>query len=800
MSEANIVVGLDLRNALVDAKTAGPKIAQALNLQGDIDRGLTRPSGNARMALMSLTQAVQDASVVNLDFGSIMRATANNIDFGAQALSNLAVEAKRKGSSMGRELLNAIKGPSGILIGVSLLIGALSLLPRLFESTGIAAERAAEGGMKKYSERLVELGSNDIVEINKRAEEMKKRLQEQQRQLYTFVTPAGGGMPTKVFNSKEAEAAFNALQKQIDILNGFLGKNKETIDQANELNAILGIAGGVLGIRPFERQRIEAQIAAMKEGIEKEKAIADQKLKDDIVRAEKEIQNEKARSSIIQDLRKAHAQRLKEIEKPLRDVEVLQSNLPLSEQFRRLGMSGEDLQRVMKFDRSGFDNQLAELEKMRGIAASSDLAGDKKFSVIKDIENEIERVKQRRMEAEAELRELKIQAIEDEEAREIASIEEKYRQKADAVNRELADGQLKADTLAAYEAAKQTEIDAKRKEFEERRRRDEEKIAKELSDIAIYRTAGELQVRLNAIHREYQERKEKVEELRKLNQISAEEEIDLLQNLTKAENRDRERAAKQYHETVRNEWRETHQVGMLSINSLNAGIRQMWGTFILGNRQAKDEWDAVWLSIRNTALGTLGDIITKYIENEIIARAISAGSTAAVASEMTAISVAAAPAALATNIATMGAAGVAASATFASASASLSTAMSSLKILAAAEGARINRPTLTMIGEAGEPELVAPEKDFYSIAREELVPNVLSLIAREGINIGNYRVGGGESYAGVTRASMRGVEKLLRGVQKSIDNLNLSVDLDDGKLLWIVKNREKIEKILSFKG
>jgi hypothetical protein len=221
-------------------------------------------------------------------------------------------------------------------------------------------------------------------------------------------------------------------------------------------------------------------------------------------------------------------------------------------------------------------------------------------------------------------------------------------------------------------------------------------------------------------------------------------------------------------------------------------------SFLGTTRQAKDEWDAAWLAIKDAAVNGLTDIITKYVETQIIDRALSAATTTAIVAEQTAIAAAAAPAALAVNIATMGAAGAAAAGTFAVASSALGASMAALRIVAAERGALIDHEQLVLVGEGGKRELIAPEQDFKAFTQRELLPSVLSLIAREGLNVSGYNGRGSSSNS--SPVSMKKVEQGLRDVHKAIKNLDLRAEIADDKLLWIVRNRERIEKIINIKG
>ncbi|MCR4330053.1 MAG: hypothetical protein NUV65_05935 [Candidatus Roizmanbacteria bacterium] len=60
-------------------------------------------------------------------------------------------------------------------------------------------------------------------------------------------------------------------------------------------------------------------------------------------------------------------------------------------------------------------------------------------------------------------------------------------------------------------------------------------------------------------------------------------------------------------------WEDTHFIAMSVMDGVRAASRTMWSEFIIGGRQAKDGWDAIWLSMRNTALQSIGDILTTGI-------------------------------------------------------------------------------------------------------------------------------------------------------------------------------------------
>ncbi|PIX95379.1 MAG: hypothetical protein COZ25_00700, partial [Ignavibacteria bacterium CG_4_10_14_3_um_filter_37_18] len=43
---------------------------------------------------------------------------------------------------------------------------------------------------------------------------------------------------------------------------------------------------------------------------------------------------------------------------------------------------------------------------------------------------------------------------------------------------------------------------------------------------------------------------------------------------------------------------------------MQSGFGTMWNEFIVGSRKAKNSWDAVWLSMRNSTLSKIGSEIS----------------------------------------------------------------------------------------------------------------------------------------------------------------------------------------------
>lgn len=107
-------------------------------------------------------------------------------------------------------------------------------------------------------------------------------------------------------------------------------------------------------------------------------------------------------------------------------------------------------------------------------------------------------------------------------------------------------------------------------------------------------------------------------------------------------------------------WKAEHQVATAMLGSIGVGVQGFVDQFLLDHREAKDELDAIWISIKNTALASLGQIMAQAAINAIVAGAIESAATAGTVAAMGITAAAAFPAAVAVNIASFGAAGLSA--------------------------------------------------------------------------------------------------------------------------------------------
>ncbi len=226
---------------------------------------------------------------------------------------------------------------------------------------------------------------------------------------------------------------------------------------------------------------------------------------------------------------------------------------------------------------------------------------------------------------------------------------------------------------------------------------------------------------------------------------------------------------------------EEHQVAMSVYQGIAAGAGQMWQSFVVKNRQAKDEWDAVWLAMRNTTLNVLGRILETQLENYLI------DSAAHTANEETKTGVT-----VVNSIIRIGQKIAEAAASFVSAIAQSVAALGPLAIFG---GAAVIAAGIAMFGglkkafgfnkggqfepdqrgfiEGGQTEIIAPRKNFEEIMRNEIMP----MIARTQ-TIYLQRQGSSSGESGLSDVLRKEISSLKKVIKKQKTNVNIQSNYD----------------------
>jgi len=100
----------------------------------------TRVSANAATTLQALNFTVRDSPYFFRDFSLGVLAVGNNLNPLIDGLIRMNTEAKAANSTLGRELLNSLKGPAGLVFGFSILVTVLQAVTFALAKTKSEAE------------------------------------------------------------------------------------------------------------------------------------------------------------------------------------------------------------------------------------------------------------------------------------------------------------------------------------------------------------------------------------------------------------------------------------------------------------------------------------------------------------------------------------------------------------------------------------------------------------------------------------------------------------------------------------
>ena len=227
-------------------------------------------SGVARLAVISFSQGLQDSTMFAQSFRMGMMSIGNNLDMVVQYMGMLKEESRLTGVSMKDSLLAVIKGPSGVLVGLSVLIGLLQLLPQLFRNTSAAAKEASEEGLKIFTDWLDKLTTVQIqglrdsmrpqVEANKQnVESLQRQLNLSKALALTTGIKTDADIAAWKFQQGQIETLVkqnNLFTEQIDKLDQALAKRKAEADTDRLISTYLAEHGSRIQQLNYELEQL----------------------------------------------------------------------------------------------------------------------------------------------------------------------------------------------------------------------------------------------------------------------------------------------------------------------------------------------------------------------------------------------------------------------------------------------------------------------------------------------------------------------------------------------------------------
>ncbi|MEW5799959.1 MAG: hypothetical protein AB1728_13240 [Bacteroidota bacterium] len=194
-----------LTQLLENSELGSPQFNELAEMSADANKELaaaeaqlfkvTGTSGNARMAVTSFSQTLSDSTQFQNGFRYGVQAIGNNLEQMISYLGAVKAESAATGQSMTKMLTGALAGPGGVMIALTAVIALLQILPGLFENSGdsvkefslttLAGERtlsdyaqAIENVQKEFREMNVEEIKDKFIEIDNQIQQSKRRADE----------------------------------------------------------------------------------------------------------------------------------------------------------------------------------------------------------------------------------------------------------------------------------------------------------------------------------------------------------------------------------------------------------------------------------------------------------------------------------------------------------------------------------------------------------------------------------------------------------------------------------------------
>ncbi|MDD4291996.1 MAG: hypothetical protein PHX51_07175 [Clostridia bacterium] len=195
--------------------------------------GFAKGSNSARMAVSQFGFALGDAGMIAVDFRMFLLSIGNNLPFIVQGLAQVSQEAKAAGMSMGQFLKNNIDMSMKLVLGANALMFALMVLPAIFQKINESSDDAATGGMKKFTEELQKMTSDQIIDKLDKIRLKIKNAEEERKKFLQSWTPSSSDewfpAPVNLEQEKNAEKKSVLTDEEKKILD-LKGKQKASLE------------------------------------------------------------------------------------------------------------------------------------------------------------------------------------------------------------------------------------------------------------------------------------------------------------------------------------------------------------------------------------------------------------------------------------------------------------------------------------------------------------------------------------------------------------------------------------------
>lgn len=368
-------------------------------------------TGNARVAVTAFSQTLSDSTQFQNGFRYGMMAISNNLEQMFGALGRVKAESQATGQTMVKSLAGALSGPGGVMIGLSSVMVLLQVLPGLLEEDGQKVEDfSAENiiGAKvagNYADALRDIdkalkgmdvreATNKLVELNVAYQESTKVLQAEKakrdllvKEMQRPTSGSNAGLSVAVFMANRDVAAAEKANKfhkdAVDSANNLISSYSrikllqdeiaalqenykwKTTDVAFNTAEIAKREREISEIKKTQSERLEeqaavtirlqrAQVDAMQEGYEKQKAAANAAFEEVKASLEKELREKSNFQSQYTELLKAEEQKRNNA---LESIEA-------DRQAKSIDLRADALRRMAQMDSSDVTSKLALDERL----------------------------------------------------------------------------------------------------------------------------------------------------------------------------------------------------------------------------------------------------------------------------------------------------------------------------------------------------------------------------------------------------------------------------------------------------
>jgi|GEM_PF-2949312 len=597
---------------------------------------LTYDSNAARMMMQQVSYTLGDASMFAVDLRMGFMGISNNIPFIIQNYDQLKRSIQNTGISMLDVVKNSISGPMGMIMGANLLTVAMVALPKILDMFDKKTEEVAvtvdsltksvytlSDGFENVQKEIDKMSFSELSEKYEKFVLGLRRTNEKLNedttlmQLWRGITfqpltnYLGYRLPWQedtfwgmdLNNTKENKKTAEQQQKGIGEIENIGNKIKTFIDSGYTVKSLLNVSPKD---RDYIYKNIKDILSAWPENISKKNIVLGNQLREgeyvdlgqykrsDLMDLKDAIDsinpNKKHATPKPHDdatAMAAQASKQAEYNGKLKELDVL-LNKTISEYDRQKNAAIEAHNAAIK----AIDDEIAELEKKLK-KHSSDNLKIKNLNKEREIEEKQHQLNLYKLQLEHDKAMLQWQSDFNQQSMQLNNVYE-----SDIIQAKI--NYNKKLKLIEFDPEERKKIDKQIVLLEQQKQNslfDEQQNAAQLRGEAYFDEYSQQLAQLDVWYKDMQ--------------FKYRGHNDELASIEK-------QYANKRNAIYREEYQEKNKTTMVFVNATDVMFGTMWDNLVIGSRQAKNVWDAIWLSFKNSALKSLEQIIQSNIFEEFV--------------------------------------------------------------------------------------------------------------------------------------------------------------------------------------